>query len=48
MIGSYSMVRWRVEALLSLEGWFGGGQIGYNWQRGRLVFGMKAIFRAQT
>jgi outer membrane immunogenic protein len=23
-------------------GWFGGGQIGYNWQRGALVFGVEA------
>jgi outer membrane immunogenic protein len=23
-------------------GWFGGGQIGYNWQRGSLVFGVEA------
>ena len=24
------------------EGWVGGGQIGYNWQRGALVFGVEA------
>jgi outer membrane immunogenic protein len=24
------------------DGWLGGGQVGYNWQRGRLVFGVEA------
>ncbi len=24
------------------DGWLGGGQIGYNWQRGRLVYGVEA------
>jgi outer membrane immunogenic protein len=24
------------------SGWFGGGQMGYNWQRGALVFGVEA------
>lgn len=27
---------------VSDEGWFGGGQLGYNWQSGVLVFGLEA------
>src|SRR6266704_3484162 len=31
---------------LSLKGGIGGGQIGYNWQSGAMVYGLEADFQA--
>jgi outer membrane immunogenic protein len=31
---------------LDSDGWFGGGQIGFNWQHGNVVFGIEADLQA--
>lgn len=33
---------WVDSGLNQPDGWFGGGQLGYNWQHNRLVFGVEA------
>ncbi len=38
VLSSYS----NANADFTPEGWFGGGQIGYNWQRDRIVLGVEA------
>ena len=39
----WSDVDWEnVSSSLGGSGWLAGGQIGYNWQRGALVFGVEA------
>ena len=43
VIGSYSIVGGgAVDAAFGSNGWFGGAQAGYNWQRGNLVLGIEA------
>jgi outer membrane immunogenic protein len=36
---------WSNSGATDADGAFGGGQIGYNWQRGRLVFGIEGDFQ---
>lgn len=36
------------KAITSPEGGFGGGQVGYNWQAGRWVFGFEADFQGAS
>jgi outer membrane immunogenic protein len=36
---------WSNSSSTDADGAFGGGQIGYNWQRGRLVFGIEGDFQ---
>jgi outer membrane immunogenic protein len=42
----WSDIDWREEPAFTAghdgSGWLAGGQVGYNWQRGRLVFGIEA------
>lgn len=40
--GSYTTGYVDSSRSVSDEGWFGGGQLGYNWQSGVLVFGLEA------
>lgn len=37
---------WSNSSFTEPEGGFGGGQIGYNWQRGNFVFGLEGDFQA--
>ncbi len=37
---------WSNSSFTEPEGGFGGGQIGYNWQRGRFVFGVEGDIQA--
>lgn len=37
---------WVDSGLTQPDGWFGGGQFGYNWQRDRFVFGLEADIQA--
>ncbi|MET0408259.1 MAG: outer membrane protein [Hyphomicrobium sp.] len=37
---------WSNSTFTEPEGGFGGGQIGYNWQRDRIVFGIEGDFQA--
>ncbi len=48
-IRTHSILRWNLfnrgghsGRCFASTGWFGGGQIGYNWQRGNLVLGIEA------
>lgn len=40
--GGYS---WTESGLTTPDGWFGGGQVGYNIQRGALVYGVEGDFQ---
>jgi len=45
-VGGHGGYGWADDANLSPKGWFGGGQVGYNWQYApNWVFGLERYFR---